>query len=491
MKATDPIPAAISRSRSPRLPSFVWLLTVACALLSGILFFNAYRSQGDLIEIEFEQGFGLQTMDALRFRGIEIGRVEKIELRDSHPGILVSVRLAPKAREVVTDGTTFWIVRPTVSLEAVRGLETIVGPKYIAMEPGRSETHRSIRFQGLEAPPAITPREGAIEIVLDAKKRYGLDSGAPIHHRGFRIGDVLSVGLASDARSVIVRCAIDPEYHELVRSNSQFWVRSGVRFDLGLSGLKFEADSLGQILVGGVEFATPNTPGPVATTGSRFVLHDAAQEEWLQWQPSLPYGVLWDRMQQQAPTSYRVAVRWKQKSFGFTVQRQRVGWGLLLDDATMICRRDLLAIPAEAVDGSVVMEVSGLTQTSLEPTSTTALSDGVEMARVPLSQRLDPATTLFPSRNVESVRAPNDLTDVLIVGPDSTHGVLVDRNRLDLRSRNDANAGKKPQQTGWSIQEGLQVSKDLDGAPVVSLPSGDWIGFLCFDGDRAWIATKP
>ncbi|MFN7628912.1 MAG: MlaD family protein, partial [Pirellula sp.] len=118
MKASDPIPAATVRSRSPRLPSFVWLLTVGCALLSAFLFFNAYRNQGDLIEIEFEQGFGLQTMDSLRFRGIEIGRVEKIELRESHPGILVSVRLAPKAREVVTDGTIFWIVRPTVSLEA-------------------------------------------------------------------------------------------------------------------------------------------------------------------------------------------------------------------------------------------------------------------------------------------------------------------------------------------------------------------------------------
>ncbi len=491
MKASDPIPAAIPRTRSPRIPSFVWLLTVACALLSAFLFFNAYRSQGDLIEIEFEQGFGLQTMDSLRFRGIEIGRVEKIELRESHPGILVSVRLAPKAREVVTDGTIFWIVRPTVSLEAVRGLETIVGPKYMAMEPGRSETHRSIRFQGLEAPPAITPREGAIEIVLDAKKRYGLDSGAPIHHRGFRIGDVLSVGLASDARSVIVRCAIDPEYHELVRSNSQFWVRSGVRFDLGLSGLKFEADSLGQILVGGVEFATPDAPGPVATTGSRFVLHDAPVDEWLQWQPSLPYGVLWDRMQQQSPTSHRVAVRWKQKSFGFTVQRQRVGWALLLDDSSMICRSDLLAVPTDALDGSLVMEVSGLTQTSFEPTSTTALSGGVEMARVLLSQPLDPATNPFPSRNVDASRSTNDLTDVLIVGPDASRGILVDRNRLDLPSRSDVSAESAVRKMGWTIRNGLQISKELDGAPVVSLPSGDWIGFLCFDGDQAWITKKP
>jgi hypothetical protein len=261
--------------------------------------------------------------------------------------------------------------------------------------------------------------------------------------------------------------------------------------DLGLSGLKFEADSLGQILVGGIEFATPDAPGPVATTGSRFVLHDAAIDEWLQWQPSLPYGVLWDRMQQQSPTSHRVAVRWKQKSFGFTVQRQRVGWALLLDDSTMICRRDLLAVPADALDGSAVMEFSGLTQTSFEPASTMALSDGVELARVPLTQPLDPSTHPFPSRNVDSSRVPDDLTDVLIVGPDSSHGILVDRNRLDLGSRSDSSGGDKAGKTGWIIRAGLQVSKELDGAPVVSLPSGDWIGFLCFDGDQAWIAKRP
>jgi hypothetical protein len=113
------------------------------------------------------------------------------------------------------------------------------------------------------------------------------------------------------------------------------------------------------------------------------------------------------------------------------------------------------------------------------------------MARVPLSQPLDPATNPFPSRNVDASRSPNDLTDVLIVGPDSSHGILVDRNRLDLPSRSDVSVENAAKKSGWTIRTGLLISKELDGAPVVSLPSGDWIGFLCFDGDQAWIAKKP
>ncbi|MFN7731999.1 MAG: MlaD family protein, partial [Pirellula sp.] len=223
-EAADPfasLPQSVPVPRRRGSPSSLWWVTAACALVSLFLFYSNYSQQGSLIEVEFDQGHGLQVNDSVRFRGIEVGRVEKIGLASENPGILTSIRLTPEARRVVTDGTEFWIVRPVVSIDAVRGLETIVGPKYIALEPGKTTTYKTVRFQGLLAPPPILPKEGSVEIILDAKKRYGLESGAPVLHRGFHVGDILSVGLASDARSVIVRCAIDPEYHELVRSNSK------------------------------------------------------------------------------------------------------------------------------------------------------------------------------------------------------------------------------------------------------------------------------
>jgi hypothetical protein len=474
----DP-PSAITVPAKRKRPTSVWLLALACAALSLWLISSAYRNQGDLIEIEFDQGYGLQPADALRFRGIEIGRVEKIDLRSSPPGVLAAVRLTPNARSVITEGTRFWIARPIVSLDSIQGLETVIGPKYIAMEPGKGSVAKVRRFIGLEAPPPIHPKEGAVEIILDSKQRHGLTSGAPILHRGFRVGDVLSVELASDARSVIMRAAIDPEYHELVRSNSKFWVRSGWRFDLGLRGLRINADSLGEILYGGIEFATPNAEGMIASTGTRFELHDEPSDDWLDWQPSLPYGAKLDNLRLQAQQSHRVALRWQEKSFGFTVDRQRIGWALLLDDDSLVCREDLCIPPKGALANSANFELVGTSHTVSEPIAESGLSDGHRLLKISIEPKtLDslprfkaakvPLSPIDAGSNkaVAAATSTKQPVDVMVAASDLSKSLVLDAGRLTSTPR------------GWQIDSKINVPAEWDSAPVLESSSGRCIGCL-------------
>ena len=486
---TNSIPSAIKLPSKRKRPSAVWLLTLACAALSAWLIFSAYRNQGEIVEIEFDQGHGLQPADSLRFRGIEIGRVEKIDLRANPPGVLVSVRLTPNARTVVTEGTRFWIARPVVSVDSIQGLETVIGPKYIAMEPGKGSTARGQRFIGLNSPPPIHPKEGSIEIVLDSKQRHGLTSGAPILHRGFRVGDVLSVELASDARSVIMRAAIDPEYHELVRSNSKFWVRSGWRFELGLRGISVVADSIGEILYGGIEFATPNSEGRIASTGSRFELYEEPRDDWLDWQPSLPYGARWDNLRLQSCQSHRMALRWKEKSFGFTVDRQRAGWGLILDDGSLVCRDDLCMTPKGALKDSVSMEFVGTAQSPSEPIASSFLSDGHRLIKIPVQTTNLDSVPPFAAKNVfvkpvasESPSKPQKSTvtkqpvDVVVAAPGLSNGLVLDAGRLTLSPK------------GWQIDPRISVPADLDSAPVLESSSGRCVGLLNVQGGVGVVA---
>ena len=474
--ADDSIPMAIPIAKSPRRYTWLWWVTLLCGLVSVGLFWQANRSIGELIEIEFEEGHGLQPGDALRYRGIEVGRVEKIGLRESTPGVVASVRLIPNARKVVSDGTTFWIARPIVSFDAVRGLDTIIGPKYIAMEPGESRQSRTRRFQGLDTPPPIRPKEGSVEIILDSPKRFGLDSGTPILHRGFHVGDVLSVNLASDARSVLVRCSIDPEYHELVRSNSKFWLRSGWRVGLGLSGVRLEADSLSQVLYGGIEFATPDSKGQVIRTGSRFTLYEKPEDEWNGWKPSLPYGALWEKLQRQSPACYRTSLVWKQSSFGFQVTKQKLGWGLLFDDQTLFCREDFVVVPKGATAKSGQLEVAGISLSNLEPVLTTVMSDGSKMVRVKLTT---PPSTSEPPLSAQDflTASSSNIDELLIVGPETDRSVLIDKNRYTRDSR------------GLLLDAGFSLSEELDGAPVVDVRQGRWFGVVRKEGSRIRIAT--
>lgn len=46
-------------------------------------------------------------------------------------------------------------------------------------------------------------------------------------------------------------------YHELITTNARFWNASGVRLDLGASGIAVETGSLEALLTNGVTFGMP------------------------------------------------------------------------------------------------------------------------------------------------------------------------------------------------------------------------------------------
>jgi hypothetical protein len=483
----DDIPQAVPIPKKTRRASWLWIATAICGLLSLYLFVQSYQNEGELIQVEFQEGHGLQVGESLRYRGIDVGRVEKVALAmpsiqdslpaDTSPRILVSVRLNPNARRVVTDGTAFWIVRPIVSFDAVRGLDTIVGPKYIAMEPGPSDKYSVKRFQGLESAPPIRPKEGSVEIILDSLKRYGLDSGTPILHRGFHVGDVLAVSLASDARSVLVRCAIHPEFHELVRTNTKFWLRSGWRVSLGITGLELEADSLSQVLYGGIEFATPDAKGKVVGTGARFILHEKPDDDWNQWKPSLPYGAIWDKLQRQSPVCYRTSLVWKQSSLGFSLTKQKLGWGLLLDDGTLLCREDFATVSKSALEKSGQLEVAGVSQADFAPIETMEMTDSSKVLRVKLTAQPSIAQ---PPLDARQFLKPLDRQpgDVLVVGSETDRSVLIDQNRYTKTDR------------GLQLESTMALPGDLDGAPVVEVQDGRWLGILT-KGSKGWLIALP
>jgi paraquat-inducible protein B len=85
---------------------------------------------------------------------------------------------------------------------------------------------------------------------------------------------------------------IRQRYAPLVKSNSQFWVVSGVDVKGGLlSGIQMKVESLRSLLAGGIGFATPEqNMGQQANNGSEFVLHDDPKKEWLEWSPKIPIG---------------------------------------------------------------------------------------------------------------------------------------------------------------------------------------------------------
>jgi paraquat-inducible protein B len=201
----------------------MWWLTAACAVVALVLIATAWHSSGPRVTIEFVEGHGLQPGDAVRLRGIDVGTVEHVVLNPGLDRVEVTVQLMREASAIAREGTLFWIERPQVGLSAVRGLETIVGPKYIAVQPGPSEAAKLQHFIGVESPRQIIDSD-KYSLILHFRQGHGLRAGSPVRFRGVQVGEVVDVALAPSATEILVRVDLIQGASQLARAGSLFWI---------------------------------------------------------------------------------------------------------------------------------------------------------------------------------------------------------------------------------------------------------------------------
>lgn len=275
-----PTAVVADRSAAAFAVSRIWWLALIClAIAIGLVFWSMPRG-GTHIEIHFPKGHGLQSEDPVRYRGIDVGIVETIELTKQLDAVDVRVKLFPSAKRLATQGTKFWIVRPQLSISGVSGLETAVGHKYIKVQPGPAGQPPVRHFDGLASEPVDQGPGSGIEILLQADSRHSVSVGSSIHFRGVDIGRILSVELSPDARRVEVRGKVEEAYRGLVTTEAKFWATGGFDFDFSLTqGLKLETESLDTLARGGVSMLVTGDGRPVAP-GHAFPLAPGPDETW-------------------------------------------------------------------------------------------------------------------------------------------------------------------------------------------------------------------
>lgn len=422
------------------------------------------------IELQLRDGSGLSSGDPIKHRGIVVGEVTSVDLSDDFNGVVVKARLVGSARSLARAGSQFWIERPTVNAAEIRGLDTLLAGRYIAVHPGAKDAAPQTNFEGLDlAPPAEVP-EGGVEVVLEAARRGGLQRGVPVLYRGLRIGHIINVGLASDAVSVEARAWIDGSFKHLLRDNSRFWMNDGIDVAIGLKGVKLSTDSLSSVIIGGVSVATPTQPGPLAKTGQRFACVDKPEEDWLLWQPRLPLGVAM-LPGLPLPQPVRASLTWKEKRFGFQRERQKTGWVLALEDGQLLGPRDLFQVPDKAVDGAR-FEAAGKSW-PIEPLQVRAFG---AVALMQSSSPLAATTSAWPRSRMKSVAEP---IDVLLVTTASEAPITISASRLKVA---DAH---------WQVDPAVPLLPDHHGACVVARDDGTLIGLAVVAEDQALIALAP
>ncbi|OAI50421.1 hypothetical protein AYO46_10185 [Betaproteobacteria bacterium SCGC AG-212-J23] len=276
-----------ARIRRRRLFRLVWVVPVVALAVGGWLVFQHVRSIGPEISITFSEGAGLRPgQTPVRYRGVAVGEVSRVELSPDQKHVIVRARLVRSAGPIAREGSSFWIVRPQVGWGNVTGLNTVLSGPEIQALPGPENGEAKREFKGLDAPPVGLETPG-LKVILRAERPMSLRANTPVYYRGVEVGLVQKIDLAPNSASADVHILVLQRYAPLVREGSAFWNVSGLNVKGSiLKGLEIDLESFRSLVTGGIEFATP--PGSArAKSGTVFFLYEQPKKEWLAWAPQI------------------------------------------------------------------------------------------------------------------------------------------------------------------------------------------------------------
>lgn len=245
------------------------------------------------ISVRVASGDGLQPGTLVRYKGLEVGKVESLSLTDDLQAVILGVRITQAGERIAREGTRFWVVKPELSLTRTANLGTLVSGQYLEVQPAVAEGARRLEFTALDGAPNLATREAGLRLVLSSARRGSLKPGVQVSYREVPVGKVVDFELGPTSDRVLIHVLIEPRYAPLVRSGSRFWNASGIGVDASLfKGVKVRTESIEAMFEGGIAFATPNNPemGGPAQPGQTFALFDEPEDNWFGWAPKIVLG---------------------------------------------------------------------------------------------------------------------------------------------------------------------------------------------------------
>jgi len=226
------------------------------------------------VTLHLHDGEGLsEHTTRIMLEGVEIGNIETISIAEDMDGVVAKAILDPRTASLLTTGTRFWRVRPTISLSGISGLSTLLSGQHIAMQPGKGEPLRD--FTVLEEPPVLPTSVPGLHFKLSTDNLGSLSRGTNIYYKRIPVGTIQAYRLDESGQQVIIDAYIEEQYAHLVRSNTRFWNTSGIDLTGSVAGFKLRTESATSIISGGIAFATPDNkqPGSAAKNGRLFTLY--------------------------------------------------------------------------------------------------------------------------------------------------------------------------------------------------------------------------
>ena len=170
---------------------YVWLFPLFALAISGWLAYKYFEDRGPEIRIAFDDAASIQADKTfVRFRGVNIGKVTKIEISKDNKDVLAYVQLRKHAKNFAVKGSKFWIVSPKVNMTEVTGLETFFGGAYISAQPGPLDGELTEDFISLTNADNSEDFENTTAYFLETPNAEAVSESDKVTFRGLQIGVV-------------------------------------------------------------------------------------------------------------------------------------------------------------------------------------------------------------------------------------------------------------------------------------------------------------
>ena len=182
--APAPEEPPVARIRRQRRWSalLVWLVPLIAAVFAGYLLYSRMHEYGPTIRIMFRDATGLKPgQSEIRYRGVMVGELTALELTPDRAYVLLTARLRREADDIARTGSVFWVVRPEVGIETVRGLTTVITGPYIEVLPGSGVP--KTEFIGVERTSPALGRAG-LPITLSTAQLGSVRPRTAVIYRG-------------------------------------------------------------------------------------------------------------------------------------------------------------------------------------------------------------------------------------------------------------------------------------------------------------------
>lgn len=103
---------------------------------------------GIRVKVKLSDYEGLQAgRTPVMYKGIQVGSLKALKMEDNLSSASAELTLDPLTEDYLVEGTQFWVVKPSISLAGITGLEALVKGNYIAIRPGEKGERPEREFE--------------------------------------------------------------------------------------------------------------------------------------------------------------------------------------------------------------------------------------------------------------------------------------------------------------------------------------------------------